>query len=87
MDSENVKRIKVKVRIDPKICINCGVCEALLPEVYEYDENMGVHQPKKEWQQVKEVTPEFFKKLKETEESCPVGAIKIEVIKDDKKAA
>ena len=71
------KKIRVMVTLDQNICINCGTCEAIFPEAYQYDETTGKHKvvpPYNEWIEVDEDT---FKKLKMAESACPVMCIKV----------
>ena len=58
-----------KVAVEQKLCIGCGLCASMLPEVFEIDED-GKSRIKNE----KGATVE---KIKEIAEMCPARAIKV----------
>ncbi|PIV90149.1 ferredoxin [Candidatus Gracilibacteria bacterium CG17_big_fil_post_rev_8_21_14_2_50_48_13] len=58
-------------RVDPKICIGCGVCVAICPNSYSLVPGEDGLIVSKE----SETQPDTETLLKETIEDCPVGAI------------
>lgn len=62
-----------KIIIDEKICIGCGACVAVAPELFELNEDN-----KAEAKTVSELKEEELTRAKEGAETCPVQAIKIE---------
>ncbi len=66
----------VRIKIDREKCISCGTCVAMMPEVFELDDEM------KSRVKNSDATLKTSKeKLQEAAEACPVGAI--EVIEDE----
>ena len=60
----------MKVLIDPDLCIACGVCESVSPDVFK-TEDIAVVQL--------DPVPESYRALvEESIELCPEGAISIE---------
>lgn len=59
----------MRVVLDEKECIGCGVCAQICPDVFLLDENAGVS---------KVISPEGSDCVKEAAESCPVSCIHIE---------
>lgn len=55
------------VKVDQNVCIGCGLCESLCPEVFELKEGKS---------HVKD-SKSKAKCVKEAADSCPVKAIKI----------
>ena len=66
----------MKVSIDQTLCIACGSCVAICPEVFEMKED-GTVDVKEEWKG-KEIPAELQGKVKEAHDICPVTAIVIE---------
>ena len=62
----------MKVDVNKKKCIGCGLCIALVPEVFDFDEDG------KAYVKIKDVKKDLKEKVKEAYESCPTGAIEIE---------
>ncbi len=58
----------MKFKVDQELCIGCGACEGVCPEVFELDDDKS---------QVKlDPVPEEFQECAlEAEENCPVQAI------------
>lgn len=59
----------MKVRVDAELCIACGACISLVPEVYDWDED-GKAQAIDE-----EVSTDLEDETREALESCPTEAI------------
>ncbi|MDY0097517.1 MAG: ferredoxin [Candidatus Dojkabacteria bacterium] len=66
----------MKVSIDQSLCIACGSCVAICPEVFEMKED-GTVDVKSEWKG-KEIPVELQAKVQEAHDVCPVTAIVIE---------
>ena len=64
----------MKPKVDEEVCIGCGLCASLYPELFEIGKDGHSH--------VKEGVKVDEKKLKEVMESCPVAGI--ELVKDKK---
>ena len=62
----------MKIKINRKKCISCGVCAAMMPEVFELDDEM-----KSVIKNFKAAQIAPKNKLKEVVGACPVGAIDI----------
>jgi len=61
----------VKAIVDQDLCIGCGMCASICPEVFEMaDDGLA--------KAVSEVTPELEASAQEAAESCPTEAITIE---------
>jgi len=65
----------MRVKVNKDLCIACGICESLVPEVFSLE-----REPVAEVL-LDPVPVELEDKVREAIESCPVGAIEIE--KDD----
>lgn len=59
----------MKVHVDPDLCISCGACVDICPDVFNWNED-GIAQ-----EQVEEIPEEFEDLAKEAVESCPTDAI------------
>lgn len=59
----------MKVKVDPELCIACGSCVSLVPEVYDWDDD-GKAQAIDE-----EVSTDLEDEVREALESCPTEAI------------
>lgn len=57
----------MKVKVDESVCIGCGACGAICPEVFEVDGVANVI--------VDEIKEEDIENVKDAIEGCPVGAI------------
>jgi ferredoxin len=62
----------MKAIVDPDLCIGCGVCPNLAPDVFEMNDD-GIAEAK-----VDTVPAEFEDVAKEAAEECPSEAITIE---------
>ncbi|HOI19215.1 MAG TPA: ferredoxin [Candidatus Woesearchaeota archaeon] len=60
--------MKYKIEINESLCVGCGACQAICPDVYEMDDN---NKPK-----LKE-NPTAKECAKEAADSCPVSAIDV----------
>jgi len=58
-----------KVIVDQKICIGCGLCASMLPDVFEMDDS-GKSRVKRE-----DAAP--LEKIREIAGMCPARAIKV----------
>ncbi len=62
--------IRMKVSVDQDLCIGCGLCESICPEVFRMnDDNLA---------EVIEQPDSISDTCREACESCPVSAITIE---------
>ncbi|MFA7115836.1 MAG: ferredoxin [Bacteroidales bacterium] len=59
----------MKTKVDKELCIGCGLCEGVCPNIYEMDDD-GKSQVK-----INPVPAEFKDCALEAEEGCPVDAI------------
>ena len=60
----------MKVEVDQELCISCGLCIDICPEVFEWNED------EKSRSKVDEVPAEAESSCREAIESCPTEAIK-----------
>lgn len=61
---------KIKIKIDEELCVGCGMCASLCPEVFELKEGKSAIK--------KEVNLEKYEsQIKKAAENCPVEAIEI----------
>jgi len=67
----------MKVKINKLKCLGCGSCVALLPEVFEID-NENLAQVSKLYANISITDPDLISRLKIAQESCPNGAIILE---------
>ncbi len=63
--------IKLKVNIIKDACIGCGACQAIVPEVFELNDE-GFAERK-----VTKITEEMKNDVLDAVESCPTGAIEV----------
>lgn len=62
----------MKTRIDPDVCIGCGLCPSIAPDVYEMGDEGKAHA-------INEQVPEGMESAaQEAADSCPVSAIAID---------
>jgi len=59
----------MQVEVDQELCISCGVCVDLCPDVFGWNDNEKAHNT------VDEVPAEFEDVAQEAVESCPTSAI------------
>lgn len=74
-----------KVRVDKNLCISCGSCWAIAPQVFEEDPGTfksRVKEPYRvadsESESVGEIPPELVSDAKAAADACPAGAITVE---------
>lgn len=66
----------MKLVVDKDICIGCGACAAICPDVFEIDEDgLAVSV-------VNEINEEVMEDAIDAKEGCPVNAIKEDVAED-----
>lgn len=65
----------MKVKLDKKLCVGCGLCEENLPELFSTGDYTA------ELKDI-EIPDELLKKIKETIEDCPTDAISISETSD-----
>ena len=58
--------------VDKNICIGCGVCPTVCPEIFEMDDD-GLAKASES-----EITDALVDSAKDAEEQCPVNAITVE---------
>jgi ferredoxin len=61
----------VKVKVDPELCVACGLCAETVPEVFEMEDDKAVVT-------VDVIPAELEAKVRQAAEDCPVEAIEIE---------
>jgi ferredoxin len=60
----------MKAIVDKELCIGCGLCESICPEVFRMnDDNLA--------EAYADVTPELQESAEEARNSCPTEAISI----------
>lgn len=62
----------MKVDVDKDLCISCGACSAIVPEVFELDDQGLAYVKTDEHNEDKK------EEITDAKESCPTGAILIE---------
>jgi ferredoxin len=58
--------------VDKNICIGCGLCPTVCPEIFEMDDD-GLARASES-----EITDALVDSAKDAEEQCPVNAITVE---------
>ena len=61
----------MKTTINKDVCIGCGLCVSICPEVYKMDEDKAIVI-------CNPVSHEFESKVLEAKENCPVEAISVD---------
>ncbi len=59
----------MKVKVNPDVCIGCGACQAIAPDVFEINDE-GIAQEISE-----EVKENLVEDATDAKEGCPVNAI------------
>ncbi len=62
----------MRATVDKELCIGCGICVDVCPEVFEMDED------DKAQAKVNPIPPEVAGSCREAADQCPVSAIEIE---------
>ena len=62
----------MKAKVNKDICIGCGACQAIVPDVFELEDD-GLANCK-----VEKVQEELQEEVTDAAESCPTGAIEVE---------
>ncbi|HHV71354.1 MAG TPA: ferredoxin [Clostridia bacterium] len=60
----------MKVKVDQDLCISCGLCISICPEVFDWNDN------NKAQEKMEEVPSGLESQAKEAVEGCPTEAIK-----------
>lgn len=60
----------MKVKVNPDVCIGCGACQSIAPDVFEMDDDNGVAKEISE-----DVKEELVEDATDAKEGCPVNAI------------
>jgi len=61
----------MKPSVDPELCIGCGSCEMICPEVFRVEDDGIAHVI------AESPGPDFYDCTREAEDACPVSAISI----------
>lgn len=74
-----------KVRVDKSLCIGCGACWAIAPQIFEEDPETfksRIREPYRksdsESESIGEIPAELVNDAKTAAEGCPTGAITVE---------
>ncbi len=62
----------MKAKVNKDICIGCGACQAILPDVFELEDD-GLATCKEE-----NITDDNKDEVLDASDSCPTGAIEVE---------
>lgn len=62
----------MKAKVNKDICIGCGACQAIVPDVFELEDD-GLAVCKEE-----EIKEELKEDVRDASDSCPTGAIEVE---------
>ncbi|GAA0236737.1 ferredoxin [Metaclostridioides mangenotii] len=63
----------MKAKVDKDLCIGCGLCPSICPEIFSMDDSSD-----KAVASDKEIGKDLVDTAKEAENSCPVNAIVVE---------
>jgi ferredoxin len=63
----------MKATVDKSLCVGCGVCVDICPEVFEMDDDEGVAIAK-----INPVPPEVADSCREAADQCPQTGIQID---------
>lgn len=61
----------MKVKVDNDLCIGCGLCVDICPEVFQMEDDKAVVK-------IQPNSPDVTNKCKQAKDDCPVEAIIIE---------
>jgi ferredoxin len=67
------ENLVMKVRVDPDLCIGCGICPDVAPEVFEMGSDDKAHT------KVDPVPEELQAACKDAADQCPQAAIEVDV--------
>lgn len=59
----------MKMEVDQDLCISCGSCMEICPEVFDWDDD------EKAYVKVDEIPPDQIDQAQEAMDSCPTDAI------------
>jgi len=63
----------MRAKVDKDICIGCGLCSSICPNVFQFDDEEGVAVAIDA-----DIDEKDFDSAKEARDACPVEAIEIE---------
>ena len=66
-----------KIEVNKDICIGCGACQAICPDVFEINDE-GLAVAKEENKKKKKLPDEIKETATDAKENCPVQAIQVE---------
>lgn len=72
----------MRVKVNQEACIGCGACQAIAPDVFEFNEE-GYAETKEETNLMDTMNDELKEDVIDALEGCPTGAI-VEVEEEDK---
>ncbi|MDF2820440.1 MAG: ferredoxin [Clostridiales bacterium] len=62
----------MKASVDPDLCIGCGLCPSVCPEVFQMNDDDLAEA------YVDEVPDELFKEAEDARDGCPTSAISLD---------
>ncbi|MEM4486994.1 MAG: ferredoxin [Zestosphaera sp.] len=81
--------MKYRIRVDRGACIACGVAPALCPDVFALGQDIGKNRVVEKYSvevsettSVGEVPEELYECVKQAADACPVGAIRVEAVRE-----
>lgn len=66
-----------KIKVNQDVCIGCGACAGMCPEVFELTDN-GVADVKKGNEDFDKLNDSVKENVTDAKEGCPAGAISVE---------
>lgn len=64
----------MKVKVNQEACIGCGACQAIAPDVFEFNEE-GYAETKEETNSLDTMNEDLKNDVMDALEGCPTGAI------------
>ena len=64
----------MKVKVNQEACIGCGTCQAIAPDVFEFNEE-GYAETKEETNSLDTMNEDLKNDVMDALEGCPTGAI------------
>lgn len=64
--------------VDPDLCIACGACGAVAPEIFDYKDDGIAYSIIDDNKGAEAVSEDLHEVLEEAAESCPTEAIKVQ---------